>query len=233
MLLFSTPGRKTGIRQLIGRVGPLGLIILLHIGFFYALQSGLLRQAAQATLPNTVFASFITPQQPPQPEPPKPTPDAPKTVPIVKKAVPRPAPPPVNTAPSEQAISVPAEPPQAAEPAPVAAAPSPPAPSAPSAPAAPAQPRTLTSGIEYIEPPHPEYPTIARRLGEEGLVTLRVLVNARGRPERIDLQKSSGSARLDDAARKAASRAVFKPHIENGQAVAVFAIVPIRFQLDS
>src|SRR4051812_42749418 len=35
------------------RAGPLGLIVLLHIGLFYLLQSGLMRQAVQ-TLPQEV-----------------------------------------------------------------------------------------------------------------------------------------------------------------------------------
>src|SRR5437870_3657417 len=86
------------------RIGPLGLIILLHTGFFYALQSGLLRQAAQA-LPTAVFASFITPDNPPPPGPPKPQPAPPKTVPIVKKSI-APTPLPiVNPTPSPQTIT--------------------------------------------------------------------------------------------------------------------------------
>lgn len=70
-------------------------------------------------------------------------------------------------------------------------------------------------------------------MGEEGKVMLRVLVNEKGRPERVEVQKTSGSPRLDEAARQAAMRAVFKPHMEDGRPVAVFAIIPIRFQLDS
>ena len=70
-------------------------------------------------------------------------------------------------------------------------------------------------------------------MGEEGRVMLRVLVNEKGRPERVEIQQTSGSPRLDEAARQAAQRAVFKPHIENGRAIAVFAIIPIKFQLDS
>lgn len=67
---------------------------------------------------------------------------------------------------------------------------------------------------------------------EEGKVVLRVLINELGRPDRIDVQQSSGSARLDRAAQEAVQRARFQPHIENGQAIAVFATVPIVFKLD-
>lgn len=208
------------------RIGPLGTIILLHIVFFWALQNGLVRQVAQA-MPKEIVATFISPEPQPQPQP-----AAPKTVPVVKKAVtpPRPAVPVINHAPSEKAITVP---PAAPAPAPALADMSAPVvAAAPTAPAAPALPRTVTAGIEYLQPPQPEYPPIARRLGEEGKAVLRVLVNEKGRPERVDVQKTSGSARLDEAARQAVLRAIFKPFIEDGKAVPAYAIVPIRFQLD-
>jgi protein TonB len=62
---------------------------------------------------------------------------------------------------------------------------------------------------------------------------LRILVNEKGQPEQVLVQTSSGSARLDEAGRQAALRALFKPHIEDGRAVAVFVIVPLNFQLAS
>ncbi len=92
-------------------------------------------------------------------------------------------------------------------------------------------PKTISSGVEYIRQPQPEYPPIARRKEEQGNVILRVLVNDKGHPEQVEIQKSSGFLRLDEAARQAALRALFKPHIENGQAIAVYAIVPISFHL--
>lgn len=69
-------------------------------------------------------------------------------------------------------------------------------------------------------------------MGEEGKAMLRVLVNDKGRAERIEIQKSSGSPRLDEAARQAVQRALFKPYMEDGKPVAVFAVIPISFQLD-
>lgn len=222
-LLAGIPSR---LWRQVRRIGPLGAIILLHVGFFYALQSGLLRQAAQV-LPKEVIATFITPET--APEPPKPQPTAPKTVPVVKKSIapPRQTPPVVNITPSQQAITAP--PP---EPAPAAAQPATPVVAAAPASPAPAAPKTITSGIEYQQAPQPEYPPIAKRMGEEGKAVLRVLVNDKGRPERVEVQKSSGSARLDEAARQAVLRALFKPFMEDGKAVAAYAIVPIKFQLD-
>jgi protein TonB len=207
------------------RIGPLGLIIVLHIGFFYALQSGLLQQATQA-MPKEIIA-FIVPQ--PAPEIPKAQPAPPKTVPVVKKTVAPPRPPVVNQTPSPQAITPPPAIEQPIQP-PVAAVIAPPAPPAPPA---PVQPRTISSGVEYVQAPQPDYPLISKRMNEEGKVMLRVLVNEKGRPERVDVQKSSGYARLDEAARQAVLRALFKPHVEDGKPVAVYAIVPIKFQLDN
>lgn len=188
-LLRSPPQLRfplAAIWQQFKRIGPLGSIILLHIGLFYALQSGLLRHAAQAALPKVVLATFITPEQP-QPDMPKPPPAAPKMVPVVKKKhTPPPVVPVVNTAPSPQAITAAPAPPQPSEPAATAAPPSP---------AAPAQPKLISSEIEYIQPPRPDYPSDSKRMGEEGSVTLRILVNDKGRPERVVVQKSSGSRR--------------------------------------
>jgi protein TonB len=217
--------------QQIKRIGPLGVIILLHVLFFYALQSGLLRQAAQA-MPKEIFVSLITPAPEPAPKPEVPKPPAvkPKTVPVIKKPAKRP--PPVARTVKPAPLPPPVEMPIAAA-APSIEPPTPAAPvaqAAPPAPAVPAPPKTV-SGVEYIQAPQPDYPPIARRMGEEGKVILRVLVNEKGRPERIDVRQSSGSARLDEAARQAAARALFKPHLEDGKAVAVYALVPINFSI--
>ena len=230
------------------RLGPLALVILLHLGFFHALQSGLLRPPTPIVT-KEVLVHFITPQpapppvQPPPPVP-APAPTPPKTLPVVKKPVPKPKPlpkptpaPVVRPAPSEQAITVPEPPPQppqpaAQEPAVAAAPAAPPSPAPAPAPAAPAPPKTISSGVEYLQAPQPEYPLLARRKGEEGKVVLRALINLKGRPEQVEIQASSGSVRLDEAARQAVMRAVFKPHLEDGKPVMVYAIVPIKFQLD-
>ncbi|MFZ3290481.1 MAG: energy transducer TonB, partial [Telluria sp.] len=99
--------------------------------------------------------------------------------------------------------------------------------------APPAAPRTITSGVEYIHAPQPVYPQLSRRMGEQGKVILRILVNEKGLPDQVLVQTSSGSARLDEAGRQAALRALFKPYLEDGRAVAVFVIVPLNFQLAS
>jgi protein TonB len=222
----------------------LSMIILAHTGFFYALQSGLSRQSGQATQttePKEIIASFVTaddapqqkqliqqkPQIKPQVQPhPKQVVTSTPIMPIPKKAA------------SEQAITAPpvaAQPVAPAQPAKAAAPSATTAPSALSALSAPAissLPKTISSGVEYLRAPEPEYPRIAKRMGEEGRVLLRVLVNEKGRAERAEVQRTSGSTRLDEAAQQALMRALFKPHTEDGKPVAVFAIVPITFNLD-
>jgi periplasmic protein TonB len=221
-------------RWSVDRIGPLGLIVFLHIGLFYSLRSGLPQPTAEAVaVPKELFATLITPQpaiQPATPRPPlpKPLPQRPppkttSTPPIAKTSLPLPSPP----ASSQSVAAAAVVPPASTLPA------TPAAPAAAPAPVTPAPPKTITSGVEYIQQPRPEYPAMSRRLGEQGKVVLRILVNDKGRPERIDLQQSSGSARLDEAARQAVQHALFKPHIEDGKAVAVYAIVPIKFELDT
>ena len=47
----------------------------------------------------------------------------------------------------------------------------------------------------------PEYPALSRRLGEQGAVVLRVLITAEGRASEVIVLNSSGSVRLDEAAK--------------------------------
>jgi protein TonB len=204
------------------RPGPLVVIVLLHLGLFYALQNGLIRQATQS-LPHEVFATLIASPVTQIEQPSSPKTLAPKSKPMPRESL---TPAPLPTPIAEPAVTA----------VPQSSTPS--TPSAISAPVAPVEtpaptPKTLSSGVEYLQQPRPEYPAISRRQREEGVVTLRVLVNENGRPEQVDLQLSSGSARLDEAARQAVLRALFKPHKEDGKTVAVYAIVPIRFQLDN
>lgn len=221
------------------RLGPLGIIVLLHAGLFFALRSGMPQAAAPAG-PKTLFATFITPERPtavtPIVTPPAPqvTPPKPRKAPTPRKtvAVSKPVPAAV-AAPAPHAISAPQPPAAADTPSVAQEASAPAAAPAVAAQAAPAQPKTISIGVEYLQPPQPRYPPLSRRMGEEGRAIVRVLVSAQGLPERAEIRTSSGSARLDEAARQAVMRAQFRPHIENGQAVAVFVIVPIRFQLDT
>ncbi len=89
-----------------------------------------------------------------------------------------------------------------------------------------------SSNAGYLNNPRPAYPSISRRMGEEGKVMLRVYVNAQGLPEQIELQQSSGFERLDKAAMDAVRRWKFVPGTRNGVPEAMWNIVPINFVLE-
>lgn len=207
------------------RAAPLTAIVAVHGLIFWMLSNGMLSHVAQAVIPKVVTVSFVE-----SPEPLKPQPPTPKTVPVVTKL-----PtfiPPMPTLPTPQTqptITVAPPTPRTSEPSAPASTAAVAAPAPPVA-AAPAAPKTIT-GVEYIRPPQPVYPSIARRMGESGTVLLRVLIGEKGQAEQVVIQKSSGSSNLDEAGRQAVMRALYKPYIEDGKAIPVYALVPINFQL--
>ena len=103
---------------------------------------------------------------------------------------------------------------------------------APAVPAPPADgaPR-LISTVEYLREPSPRYPPQSRRLREQGLVVLRVLIDESGAASRIEIETSSGYTRLDHAAREAVLRAAFRPYVEGGSPRRALVLIPIEFSL--
>jgi|SRR5208282_1578876 len=85
---------------------------------------------------------------------------------------------------------------------------------------------------DYLDNPKPGYPTMSKRLGEQGKVLLRVLVNSKGFPDKVEIDKSSGFARLDNAALQAVERWKFIPARQGAQAVVASVIVPVSFILE-
>ena len=220
----------SGVAPLAGRLrarfGPIASVVAVHALLFYVVSSGLLGRVADAALPQVVDVTFVAAE----PEPPAPIPAAaPKVVMLAQLPPPVvPVVPVIEVARHPDAISVPQAAPQPvappAEQTRVAVAVAP-------APVPAAGPKTISTGVEYIQAPQPVYPSQSRRMGEQGKVVLRVLVNEKGKPDQVLVQSSSGSSRLDEAGRQAALRALFKPHLEDGRPVAVFVIVPLNFQL--
>jgi len=107
------------------------------------------------------------------------------------------------------------------------AAPLPPA-AMPAPPAVVSEPRFDAA---YLDNPAPAYPALSRRLREEGLVMLRVFVDAGGRASQVQIKVSSGSPRLDQAAQDAVSHWKFVPAQRGSEAVGAWALVPIVFNL--
>jgi protein TonB len=88
------------------------------------------------------------------------------------------------------------------------------------------------SVVEYVREPSPRYPSASRRQRAEGAVLLRVLVDESGHARDIQVYRSSGHQPLDEAAREAVARALFKPYVENGVTRAAFVMIPIEFSLN-
>lgn len=224
-----------------------GVVVALHAAGIWALQSGMSRPPEPQIIAAEVIAQFIAP---PAPEPPAPAPAAPPTPappkpqPKPEPVKPQPAPKPVQKAPLlPKAIADPTPAPNAptgtldSAPAPVADA-TPPAPAAPPAPpSAPAQPsgaavQLPSSNAAYLNNPRPSYPSISRRMGEQGKVLLRVLVDENGLPQQIEIKQSSGFDRLDKAALASVQRWRFVPGKRNGVPEAMWNIVPVNFVLE-
>jgi protein TonB len=215
------------VAKLRAKFGPFAAVLAIHAVLFYLISSGLLHRMAEVALPQAVMVSFVAPPPPPKPA----TPAAPKVVSVATvRPPPRVVVPPTPIVQVQVQNTITASPPAA----PVASE-APAAPVVVAAPPAPPStgPKTISSGVEYIQAPQPVYPTMSKRMGEQGKVVLLILVNEKGMPDQVKVQSSSGSSRLDEAGRQAAMRAVFKPHVEDGHPVSVYVIVPLTFQLAS
>lgn len=217
---------------------------LIVVGAHVAILFGLAQLAPQLREQvEPLFVELITPPQPkleaPAPPKPKPKPQSkpeskpsPRPPPPVVAAKPREIPAPVERAPVSE--SAPSAPP--AEPAQEAAGPD-------AGTGAPGPGTGAGKGdvglvaprfdAAYLNNPRPEYPRIARRMGEQGRVLLNVFVSAAGTAEKVEIRTSSGHARLDQAAREAVQRWKFVPARRGDEPVSAWVIVPISFVLES
>ena len=89
----------------------------------------------------------------------------------------------------------------------------------------------LTTAPSFKKKVEPVYPDEARRAGIEGTVQLEIWLDARGRVRKIRVLRSPGHG-LDQAAVKAAARALFRPGRINGKPVPVKITIPYHFVLD-
>lgn len=76
----------------------------------------------------------------------------------------------------------------------------------------------------------PAYPAGLAKAGVEGLVMLRVAVDAEGRATAVRVEESSGNAALDASAQSTAMQWRFKPELKDGQPVAGEVMVPVDFR---
>jgi protein TonB len=200
---YSAERTKTGLFQR----GPVGLIVIgVHIVLVYALA------ASMGVLPAPKLAeplqAVIVDQPQEQTEPVK----------VVKPELETPqieTPPIENTIPE---IDVPIEEP---------------APNAITAETSPAPPVAETANMTVSRRVDPIYPAGSRRDGEQGTGMFRVLVDEKGRPTQVEVLKSSGFPRLDEAAMQAIRKWSFKPAMQNSQAVQSWTRVQVAFRLEN
>lgn len=88
-----------------------------------------------------------------------------------------------------------------------------------------------SSNADYLNNPAPAYPAISRRLGEQGKVVIRVLIDKDGTPQQGDIGQSSGYARLDQAALRAVMDWRYVPGRRDGTVQDMWFNVPIHFAL--
>jgi protein TonB len=162
---------------------------------------------------------------------------APKTEPVIAPPEP-PKPKPVHHRPkpvgTPKIVAAPLESPSPS-PAVVPAPPPPPPPQQIAAVQAPAPEPVVVPPVfnaAYLQNPAPAYPALSRRLHEEGRVVLRVLVNTTGAADQVQLQTSSGFARLDESARTAITRWKFVPAKRGAQPIADWVLIPVNFRLN-
>lgn len=189
-------------------------IVLLHLGMFWVLASGMSHRIVDVVL--GPIETRLIEEAPKVDEPPPPPPPKIET-------------PPPFVPPPDVAIVIPADAApttairQTTTTAPVAQPP--PAPVVKVASTAPRSDprRPLTQ---------PEYPPSSRRAGEAGTVILEVYVNANGRAEDVRVKKSSGFPKLDDAAIREVKRSWrLVPGTEDGKPVPMWGQFAVTFKL--
>lgn len=83
----------------------------------------------------------------------------------------------------------------------------------------------------YLHNPSPEYPAAARRMREQGMVLVRVLVSSDGTAMQVSIEQGSGSSRLDEAAEDAVRQWRFVPARRGTEPVEAWVLVPVEFKL--
>ena len=158
----------------------------------------------------------LEPPKPPEPEPPKPRPIEPPPSEPQRLAVETPA-----VVPNEPVVYVP-------PPEPVVVA-SP----APSQVTLPAESEVLSNELAVMctNRTAPHYPLASKRLNEQGKTILRVELSEEGKVSTASVKKSSGFARLDDAALVAVKTWRCKPPVRNGAAIKATALQAFNFSL--
>lgn len=87
------------------------------------------------------------------------------------------------------------------------------------------------NGPSFLRMVKPDYPRLARRLGREDNVLLRLFIDEHGRLGSVELIEKAGYG-FDEAAIEAVKASTFRPARLNGISVACKALLPVRFKLE-
>jgi len=190
----------------------LAFIVLLHVGFFWGLTHGVTIGSVKLAPPVIVVDVPVKPLQPPKRlQPVEPTIDRPWVPPIEQPVLRHDD---DSTAPRDTTQDPP-----------------------------PPRREVITekpgAGPEIVLPrldarypfSEPVYPSSEIRQEHEGTVVLRLQILADGRVGEVQIEASSGFPKLDESAAREARRWRMKPGTQNGVAAAMWATVPISFQL--
>jgi len=188
--------------------------VALHIVLIYALIHGLARKIVEIVTP-PLETKIIEEIKPPADKPPPPPP---------KLATPPPPfipPPEVNIQmPMQQAPTI------------TAVAPTPPPTPAPFVPTPPRQPVSTAPVVNAASCDKPEYPPAARRANETGTVLLNFLIDVNGKVIDSKVERSSGSRRLDEAARAGLELCNFRPATADGKPTRAWARIEYVWRLE-
>jgi periplasmic protein TonB len=205
------------------RLAGFFVVLALHGALLYSLwHYRILPPPSEAA---TLFVDLL--KEPPKPPAPKPKPQPVKLERHVE-------PPPPQQIVAQAPVVLPTEP---------VAPPPPPAPAKIEAPVEPAPPPpppkpvgpVVLSGDLAVSCPErtpPSYPSLSRRLGEEGKAVLKVELDESGQVDRASVKTSSGYARLDEAALSAVKHWRCTPAKRDGVAVRAIALQPFNFVLE-
>lgn len=232
-------------RPFVARAAPLLLVSLAHLAAL-AWLSAAAHRPAPPVIPPSIAGKLVSapapvmarPEPPtPKPAPAKPAPPKPRPAP---REVPKPLPPTPSGPPSPRAVTPP--PPERPNAQQAAAQPATAIASAP-APAAPAPQVEAKEVAQAVTPPRsdaahlnnppPPYPSLSRRLHEEGRVVLDVYILADGSVGETRLRRSSGHPRLDEAALDAVRRWRYVPARRGDEPIPFWYVQPVDFRLDS
>jgi len=191
------------------RIGGIAFVAVLHVALIWALAAGLAQRIALA-IPKEITAVVI-PKQVEEAKPPPPPAQ------LQQPTLPQVTPPDieVNTPAPAPAISVQMTP-------------------HPVTPAVPVNPSPVSTAVTGVTSTHtiPPYPEMERRMGHEGTVTLKIQIDNTGNVTDAQVEQSSGSQALDQAAVEwVKAHWKYKPAIQNGTAVAATSEAAVKFSL--